>query len=236
MIASALFLRPHRRSGLRPVACRSAVSRRPRHLLLACASSSGGLGRCSSDRPAAGDRRGRRAAFCSARRCSAGSAPGSVRVPASAGRHARPRRVAQLGVILYMFLVGLELDADALRGQVRTTVVDVARQHRAAVRARIGAGVVSVSAASRRSDVPVHAASRSSSASRCRSPRFRCWRGSSRTGGMTQTELGALALTCGGDWRRDRVVPAGVRRRRGARPTPGSAALVVAADGRVSSR
>ena len=85
--------------------------------------------------------------------------------------------IAQLGVILYMFLVGLELDPGLLRGQVHATVAISHASIVAAVPAGHDAGAVSVPARlhERRA---VHAASRCSSAWRCRSRRFRCWRAS----------------------------------------------------------
>ena len=45
--------------------------------------------------------------------------------------------IAQIGVILYMFLIGLELDLGVLRARVSMTIVDLARQHRRALRARL---------------------------------------------------------------------------------------------------
>ena len=61
--------------------------------------------------------------------------------------------IAQLGVILYMFLVGLELNAELLRGQVHATVAISHASIVAPVRAGRGAGAVSVPALST-SDVP----------------------------------------------------------------------------------
>ena len=109
-------------------------------------SSSGGclgwlLGLAAS---AAGDRRSPRRESCSARRCSAGSA--------ASGSAWRRRRclppdvapylslIAQLGVILYMFLVGLEFNAETFRRAGADGGGHFAGQHHRAVCAGAAAG------------------------------------------------------------------------------------------------
>ena len=93
-------------------------------------------------------------ASCSGRRCSGRSRPEAMHwlIP---GPDADPKgqvasalkAIAQLGVILYMFLVGLELNAARLKHQAHADRRHLARQHRRAVRARGGAGAVAVPAA-----------------------------------------------------------------------------------------
>ena len=68
--------------------------------------------------------------------------------------------IAQVGVILYMFLVGLELDPSLPPAQPPHHAGDLAREHHRAVPARLGAGARASIRACRRAT--------------CRSPRSRC--------------------------------------------------------------
>ena len=123
--------------------------------------------------------------------------------------------IAQVGVVLYMFLVGLELDDDAAAAPGRT------RSWRSRTRAsscRSCSAPRSRSCStrgSRRSDVPFTA--------------FALFMGVAMSitafpvlariltdRGMTQTPLGVMALSLRGGRRRDGLVPARLRRRRGA--------------------
>jgi hypothetical protein len=87
--------------------------------------------------------------------------------------------IAQLGVTLYMFLVGVELNADRVQSHAHAPVA-TSREHRGAVPPRISARVVALSAPvdERRA---VHEPSRSLLASPCRSPHSPCWHASCPT-------------------------------------------------------
>ena len=144
---------------------------------------------------AAGDRRGARRHPARARRCSGASRP--RRRPSCCRR--RWRRscgiLAQVGVILYMFLVGLELEPGAAAHAHARHRRHLARQHRRAVPARRGAGAAALSARCRRAT--------------CRSRCFALFMGVAMSvtafpvlariltdRGMQQTRLGVIALTC----------------------------------------
>ena len=174
-------------------------------------------------------------ASCSGRRCSAAS-------------RRRPRRsccpptvapflgvLAQVGVILYMFLVGLELDPGCCASATHATAGHLARQHRRAVPAGRGAGALALSAARRRSDVPFTV--------------FALFLGVSMS--VTAFPVLARILTDRGMHkyapgrhrahlrrrrRRDRVVPAGVRGQRRRRRAPAARLLTVGADASATSR
>ena len=127
-----------------------------------------------------------------------------------------------------MFLVGLELDLGVLRSRVADGR-HLARQHRRAVRAGRLAGLVALprlapaTFRSRRS--------RCSWACRCRSPPSRCWRAFSPTGACNARRW-ARRPDLRRHRRRDRLVPAGVRRRRDAgndRMRPSRPSLLTAA-------
>ena len=107
--------------------------------------------------------------------------------------------IAQLGLVLFMFIVGLEVDLRADPGQAahRPAAVSLARSccrsgsarrwRRCSTRRTPWRPAQTGAARSR---------SRCSSASRCRSRRSRCWPGSSPSGGMHRTPIGVLALAC----------------------------------------
>ena len=85
--------------------------------------------------------------------------------------------IAQIGVILYMFLVGLELNAGLLRSRAHATVAISHASIVVAVSAGRDAGAVALSAAWHRPTCRSRAL-RCSWAWRCRSRPFRCWRAS----------------------------------------------------------
>ena len=122
--------------------------------------------------------------------------------------------IAQLGVILYMFLVGLELDLTLLRSTVRVTVAISLRQHHRAVRARrwVIGGDVRAARARGRAVFIFHAVRRRVDVDH-RVPGARAHPAGPRTAGDA---LGTMALDLRGDQRRDRLVPAGVRGQRDA--------------------
>jgi hypothetical protein len=98
--------------------------------------------------------------------------------------------VAQLGVVLYMFLVGLELDPAVLRERVQATVA-VAHASIAVPFVLGGPSLLSFTLGSPAAMCPLRA-SPCSWASPCRSPLSRCWLVSSRTGGCRQRRWGLL--------------------------------------------
>ena len=83
--------------------------------------------------------------------------------------------IAQIGVILYMFLVGLELNAGLLKSRAHATVAISHASIAGAISAGRDPGAVAVSATWRPRTCR-SPASPCSWASRCRSPRFPCWR------------------------------------------------------------
>ena len=103
--------------------------------------------------------------------------------------------IAQLGVILYMFLVGLELDLGLLRSTRRRSP-SRSRWRASSCRSRWAPACRWRSSSRSRRQVCRSRRSCCSSASRCRSPRSRCWRASCGDRGLQQTRLGTLALTC----------------------------------------
>ena len=123
--------------------------------------------------------------------------------------------IAQIGVILYMFLVGLELNAGLLRSRAHATV---AISHASIVAPFLlgsDAGAVAVSATWPRPTCR-SPASRCSWAWRCRSPRFPCWPASSPIAAWKTPSWASSRCQLRGDRRRHGLVPAGVRRGRGA--------------------
>jgi Kef-type K+ transport system membrane component KefB len=89
--------------------------------------------------------------------------------------------VSQLGVVLYMFLVGVELDTTVFRGQLRATVMIALTG--IAVPFALGAGLATgLFPGFAPGGVP-HLTSCSFSGSRCRSPPFRCSQESSPIAG-----------------------------------------------------
>ena len=93
--------------------------------------------------------------------------------------------IAQIGVILFMFLVGLELDTAQLKHAHACDSRHLARQHPRSVRARLGAGALALSRGSPRATSP-SPSSRSSWACRCPLRRSRCSRGSSPIAASTR--------------------------------------------------
>ena len=103
--------------------------------------------------------------------------------------------IAQLGVILYMFLVGLELDLSLLRTSVSTTIaISLAS---IVVPFALGSALALGLLRMRWHRPGSFARHLSCSlASRCRSPPFRCSRASSAIAACSAPPLGTLALTC----------------------------------------
>ena len=107
--------------------------------------------------------------------------------------------VSQLGLVLYMFCVGLEFRLDADRRQARRAaavsiagIVVPVRARRALLATGLydAGGFFSAGV----STVPGGAVRRRS---RCRSPRSRCWRASSTSAASPAPTLGTLALAAG---------------------------------------
>ncbi len=88
--------------------------------------------------------------------------------------------VANLGLIFYMFLIGLEVDLSQLRGRARMTLAI----SNTALLVPLMLGMLVALPLYPLLAPPISASRRSrcSSGSRCRSPRSRCWRGSSPSG------------------------------------------------------